>query len=204
MLAEVSGKPAVVDEIFNRHVYAATKVDDRVESLASVEELPLIGTTRGADGRWTEVTEDQQDELVEQQRKAWKKAHFDAKDAKGGKEGKDAKDAKADDDVGPFPYRTTVTLRRRGAPVPQTVIVKFKDGSTETVLWDDSENWARFSWVKPVKAVSAEIDPHNQHAMDVSKLDNGRVLKADRRGTRRVATDAGGVWQALLALVATL
>ncbi len=204
VLAEVSGKPAVVDEIFNRHVYAATKVDDRVESLASVEELPLIGTTRGADGRWTEVTEDQQDELVEQQRKAWKKAHFDAKDAKGGKEGKDAKDAKADDDVGPFPYRTTVTLRRRGAPVPQTVIVKFKDGSTETVLWDDSENWARFSWVKPVKAVSAEIDPHNQHAMDVSKLDNGRVLKADRRGTRRVATDAGGVWQALLALVATL
>ena len=196
VLAEVSGQPTAVDEIFNRHVYTATKVDDRVESLVSVEQLPLLGTTQ-AGGRWTELTEEQQEELVEKQRKAWKAAHPEAKADKSDKSGKF-------DDVGPFPYRTTVTLRRRGAAVPQTLVVRFKDGSSETVVWNDTENWARFAWVKPVKAVSAELDPDNQHALDASKLDNGRVLKPDRRAARRVATDAGGLWQAFLALVATL
>ena len=187
VLAETSGQPGVVDEIFNRHVYAATKVDDRVEKIVSEEVLPLKGTVQ-ANGRWTELTEDAQEELVEKQREAWKKAHPDAKA----------------DDPGPFAYRTTVTLRRRGAAVAQTLVVRFKDGSSETVVWNDNESWARFAWVKPAKAVSAELDPQRQHSLDASLLDNGRVLKPDRRAARRLATDAGGLWQAVLALVATL
>jgi hypothetical protein len=187
VLAETSGQPAVVDEIFKLHVYAANRVDDRVESLASEEELPLLGTAQ-VGGRWMETTDKQHDKQVKATRGAWHKAHPDAKA----------------DDPGPFPYRTTVVLRRRGAAVPQKLVVKFTDGSSETVAWNDEERWARYIWVKPVKAVSAELDPERLHSMDAFRLDNARLLKADGRATRRLVADAGGLWQALLALVATL
>ena len=188
VLAEVSGQPAAVDAAFALHVYAASKVDDRVESLVSEEVLPLPGTTQ-ANGRWSELTEDQRDERVEAARKAWKKAH---------------PDAKQDTSPGPFPYRSTVTLRRLGAAVPQTLRVSFADGSSETVVWDDASRWKRFAWVKPVKAVAAELDRERAHDLDADRLDNSRSLKADRRASRRMAADLGGLAQTLFALMATL
>ena len=187
VLAEVSGQTAVVDEYFARHVHAATKIDDRVERLTSEEQLPLLGTTE-VNGRWSERTEDLRDDEVEAVNKAWDKSHRNAKK----------------DDPGPYPYLSTVTLRRRGAPTPQTLVVKFADGSSETVVWDDDDRWKRFAWVRPVKAVSAELDPQGAHTLDANRLDNGRTLKADRRASRRVAIDAGSLVQTLLALVATL
>ena len=84
--------------------HAASKVDDRVESLVSKEVLPLFRTTP-ANGRWSELTEGQLDERVEAARKAWKKPH---------------PDARKNDAAEPFPYRSTVTLRRFGAAGPQT------------------------------------------------------------------------------------
>ena len=186
VLVEVTGQRAVVDGFFALHVYAATKIDDRVESLLSEEQLPLLGTAE-IQGRWAELTEDQRDDQVDAVHKAWNKAHPDA----------------GDDDPGPFPYRTTVTLRRRGAALPQRLVVKF-DGSSETMVWDDDSRWKRFAWVKPVKAVSAELDPQRANGLDASRLDNGLILKADRRASRRVATDAGSLVQSVLALIATL
>ena len=187
VLAEVSGQPAAVDAVFALHVYAASKVDDRVDSLVSEELLPLLGTT-AANGRWSEVTEDQRDERVEAARKAWKKAHPNAKA----------------DGPGPFPYRSTVTLRRLGAAVPQLLRVSFADGSSETVVWDDASRWKRFAWVKPVKAVAVELDRERAHDLDADRLDNSRSLKADRRAARRVAADLGGLAQSLFALIAAL
>ena len=187
VLAEVSGQPAAVDAVFALHVYAATKVDDRVDSLVSEEVLPLFGTTP-TNGRWSEVTEDQRDERVEAARKAWNKAHPNAKD----------------EGPGPFPYRSTVTLRRLGAAVPQTLRVSFADGSSETVVWDDASRWKRFAWVKPVKAVAAELDRERAHDLDADRLDNSRSRKADRRAARRVAADLGGLAQSLFALIAAL
>lgn len=187
VLAEVSGQPAAVDAAFALHVYAASKVDDRVASLVSEEVLPLLGTT-ATDGRWSELTEDQRDERVGAARKAWNKAHPNAKD----------------EAPGPFPYRSTVTLRRLGAAVPQTLRVSFADGSSETVVWDDASLWKRFAWVKPVKAVAAELDRERAHDLDVDRLDNSHSRKADGRASRRVAADIGGLAQSLFALIATL
>lgn len=187
VLAEVSGQAATVDAFFAQHVYAANKVDDRVESLTSEEELPLLGSAPGAKG-WATLTEDQRDEQVAATRKAWKKAHPDAKA----------------DDAGPFPFRSTVTLRRRGLAVPQTVVVKFADGTRETVVWDDDQRWKQWIWVKPTKVVSVEMDPLRANTLDASLVDNGRTSKADRRASRRVATDASALLQTVLALIATL
>ncbi len=187
VLAEVSGQPAAVDAVFALHVYAASKVDDRVDSLVSEELLPLLGTT-AANGRWSELTEDQRDERVEAARKAWKKAHPNAKA----------------DGPGPFSLRSTVTLRRLGAAVPQLLRVSFADGSSETVVWDDASRWKRFAWVKPVKAVAAELDRERAHDLDADRLDNSRSRKADRRAARRVAADLGALAQSLFALIAAL
>lgn len=179
VLAEVSGQPALITKLFEQHVYASNKLDDRIESFKSTEELPLLGEG---------LSEKQREEQVEQARKAWKKAHPEAKAEQGGA----------------FPYRTTVMLRRRGAAQAQTLVVRFADGSSETVVWDDEERWKRVSWLKPVKAVSAQLDPEQQHSLDVNLADNGQRLKSDGRAARRLATDAGGLVQTLLALIATL
>jgi hypothetical protein len=93
VLVEVSGKPAIVDSIFNQHVYASRKVDDRIDRLVSEEELPLLGAAQGG----KELTAEQRDEQADKDRKAWDKTHPDAKDGNGGA----------------FAYRTIVTLRRR-------------------------------------------------------------------------------------------
>lgn len=105
---------------------------------------------------------------------------------------------------GPQRFRTTVVVRRAGAAVPQELVVKFADGSRETVRFDGTENWRRFTWDKPARAVSAELDPARRHLLDVNKLDDSRTLEPDRSATRRWTFDFAAVCQALLALIATL
>lgn len=120
MLAQESGQRAVVESLFAQQVFKTQRVDDRIESLSSEEELPLVGTVV-RDGTWVEATKEQVEKRIDTEREAWKKAH-----------------PKADKDSGPFSYRTSVTLRRNGVTVPQTLVVKFADGSRETVKWDSS------------------------------------------------------------------
>jgi hypothetical protein len=95
-------------------------------------------------------------------------------------------------------------VRRLGAPVPQTLLVKFADGSSETAQWDADERWHRFVWTKPARAVSAELDPQRLHYLDVNKLDDSRTLEPDPRASRRWALDFAAVVDYLLALIATL
>ncbi|TFW27351.1 M1 family peptidase [Massilia horti] len=185
-LAQASGQRATVEDFFARQMYRAEKVDDRVAEITSVEELPQPGTGE-AGGKWIEQGGKALDERIDAQRKQWKKAHPDAKPG-----------------MGPFPFRTTVTLRRSGAPVPQTLVVKFADGSSETVRWDMDEKWHRFSWVRPARAVSAELDPQRIHYLDVSKLDDSRTLAADHRPALRWTSDYAALFQLILSLIATV
>ncbi|QBE62581.1 M1 family metallopeptidase [Pseudoduganella lutea] len=101
-------------------------------------------------------------------------------------------------------YRTTVVVRRRGAAVPQVLVVKFADGGRETVRWNGDAPWRRFEWVKGVPAVAAELDPERRHLLDTNKLDDTRTLEADAQATRRWTMDFAAVFQALLALVAAI
>jgi len=104
-------------------------------------------------------------------------------------------------------YRTTVTVRRRGAAVPQTLRVTFADGSSETVRWDvdgSGEQWKRFVWTRPVRAVSAELDPDRRHLLDTSKLDDSRTVQRDGGAARRWAADLAALAQLALALLATI
>ncbi|MES2151060.1 MAG: M1 family metallopeptidase [Pseudomonadota bacterium] len=186
-LAEVSGQRALVEKVFAQQVYQVTKVDDRIDKISSEEELPQPGTAQ-LKGVWVEEKQDALDKRVEALRESWKKAHPDAKEGA----------------AGPFPYVTTVTLRRRGVDVVQTLVVKFADGSSETVKWDNLEKWQKFSWTKPVKAISAELDPQNLNYLDTNKLDDSRTVKADRSAARRWTGDFAAIVQILLSLIATV
>ncbi|GGY58760.1 M1 family metallopeptidase [Pseudoduganella albidiflava] len=101
-------------------------------------------------------------------------------------------------------YKTTVVVRRRGAAVPQTLVVTFADGRKETVQWHGGESWRRYAWVKPVRAVSAELDPQRRHLLDTNKLDDTRTAEPNAVATRRWTLDLAAAVQAMLALVLTL
>jgi hypothetical protein len=185
-LAEVSGQRAMVEAIFAQQVYAAVKIDDRVDKFSSIEEVPQRGSMQH-NGVWIEEDQDALDKRIDAMRDAWEKSHPDAKKGEG-----------------PFPYRTSVTLRRRGAPVPQTVLVKFADGSSETVAWNNDARWQRFSWIKPAKAVSVELDPLRTHYLDVNKLDDTRTLKKDGSAARRWSGDFAAIVTVILSLIAAI
>jgi hypothetical protein len=188
VLADASGQRQLVERVFAQQVYSTDRVDDRVQELSSEEELPQPGS-RLVNGKRVTLSQEQADEQADATRGKWKKAHPDAKPG-----------------TGPFPFRTEVVLRRRGAAVPQTLVVRFADGSSETVKWDtqDGQRWQRYVWVKPVKAVSAELDPERKHLLDVSKLDDSRTVKADTSASRRWTFDLAALCQSLLTLIATL
>ncbi|MES2316126.1 MAG: M1 family metallopeptidase [Pseudomonadota bacterium] len=185
-IAEVSGQRAVVESIFAQQVYAALKIDDRVDKFSSTEEVPQRGSFQ-RNGAWVEEDQDAVDKRVDTLRDAWKKAHPKAKDGEGA-----------------FPYRTSVVLRRRGLPVPQTVLVKFADGSSETVTWNNNERWQRYSWIKPAKAVSAQLDPQRSNYLDVNKLDDSRTLKKDGSASRRWGGDFAAIVNIFLSLIAAI
>ncbi|MGF6709708.1 hypothetical protein QFZ41_000672 [Luteibacter sp. W1I16] len=185
-LAEVSGRPEVVAQVFDQYVYGTARIDDRVKEIVSEEVLPLAGTVV-KDGRRIELSSDQNDEAVTKQREAWKDAHPDAPDG-----------------TGPFPWKTTVTVWRDGASVPQTLKVSFADGSVETVRWDDDRRWARFVFTKPVKGTSAELDPDRKIYLDANKLNDSRTVDANHAASHRWGADVAALLQGLYALLVTL
>ncbi len=83
-------------------------------------------------------------------------------------------------------YRTTVVLRRfgearLGGDARVEVLVRFKDGSTETRAWDGQARWARLEFVKPAEVASAEIDPAGVWLIDENLANNSRAADGLRR-----------------------
>jgi hypothetical protein len=185
-IIDVSGQPALVNAMFDQQLYRVRRIDDRIADFSSIESLPLAGTTE-ANGKWHELGAKSLNQRIDTARAAWREKH-----------------PRADDGSGPFPFLTTVTLRRAGAPVAQTLLVKFADGTSETVQWRGDEDWKTFHWTKPARAVSAQLDPQRLHYLDVNKLDDARTIDTDPRASRRWASDFGAIVQFLLSLIATV
>jgi hypothetical protein len=83
-------------------------------------------------------------------------------------------------------YRTTVVLRRfgearLGGDARVEVVVRFKDGTTETRSWDGQARWARLEFVKPAEVASAEIDPAGVWLIDENLANNSRAADGLRR-----------------------
>jgi hypothetical protein len=185
-LAEGTGKPEIVEAAFAAFVHGTGKVDDRVASIASREELPLPGY-RMHKGQQVLVGSKALDKAIADRRAAWKKKHPDAKDWQG-----------------PFPYRSSVVVRRDGLAVPQTLRVKFADGTQRDMPVTTTGSWQRFTFLGPAKVVSAQLDPDNRIHMDLSELNDSRTAEPDRSASRRWFRDFTMLLQSLFALLATI
>ena len=183
-LEDVAGDRAeVVRDWFDRQVYDRAPIDDRVEKLESTEVLPDRGLV---DGRHTERDEATRDSEADDARAAFRKAH------------------PGDDEHGPFPFRTVVQVRRYAFGVPQTLVVRFADGTSETAQWPAAERWHRYVFDKPVKAVSAQLDPEGGWLLDLDKLDDGRTREAAPLASRRWTLEASAWTQLLFSLLEAL
>jgi len=92
-------------------------------------------------------------------------------------------------------YRTTVVLRRYGevqlgGDAKVQVLVRFKDGSTETRAWDGQARWARLEFITPVKAESAQIDPQGIWLVDANLANNSRTVDGLKRNVIKLMSQA--------------
>ncbi|HUB88591.1 MAG TPA: M1 family metallopeptidase [Dyella sp.] len=186
-LIDSSGNAKDVDAIFNEYVYGTASMDDKVADIDSYEVLPQAGVS-WKDGKRVEVDAEDIDKQVDKQRSAWEKAHKDAKPGA----------------PGPFPWHSTVTVRRYGVSARELLRVTFEDGTHQDITWNDDRRWARFDFVKPSKVVSAELDPDQHHLLDRDRLNNSLSIEPNGAASRRWTADAAALLQSISALLSTL
>jgi aminopeptidase N len=74
-------------------------------------------------------------------------------------------------------YLTSVVVRRYGEGVfPVDVRVSFADGSHIIERWDGRDRWKAYSLDRPVRAVSAHVDPDRVLLLDLNTTNNSRTL----------------------------
>ncbi|MBY0493596.1 MAG: M1 family metallopeptidase [Cyanobacteria bacterium] len=84
-------------------------------------------------------------------------------------------------------FHTTVVVRRLEAgQFPVDVLVTFENGEQAREKWNGQGRWAVFTYDKPSKAVSAQIDPERVLLLDTSYTNNSRTTApaADRAATK--------------------
>ncbi len=104
------------------------------------------------------------------------------------------------------PYRTTVVLRRYGeacigGDARIKVLIRFKDGTTETRTWDGQARWTRLEIVKPVEAESVQIDPEGVWLIDENLANNSRGVDGTRRNVVKLMSQLLFTVQCLLHFV---
>jgi Peptidase family M1 domain len=74
-------------------------------------------------------------------------------------------------------YRTTLVVRRFGDGVlPVDVRVVFENNQDVRWRWDGRDTWKLFQVDRPVRAVSAQVDPDRTLLLDVNDTNNSRSL----------------------------
>ena len=75
-------------------------------------------------------------------------------------------------------YRTTVVVRRYGEAIfPVDVLVTFENGDQIREKWDGVDRWKAFTYDRPTRARSAQVDPEQVLLLDVNYTNNSRTLK---------------------------
>jgi hypothetical protein len=93
-------------------------------------------------------------------------------------------------------YRTTVVVRRLEAgQFPVDVLVTFSNGEQARETWAGLGRWAVFTFDKPVRAVSAQVDPERRLLLDTNFTNNSRTLEPQ---TERAATKWALRWMVWL------
>lgn len=95
-------------------------------------------------------------------------------------------------------YDSGVMVRRFGDfRFPVVVEAVFEDGSVIRERWDGRSEWKKFRFLRPVKLVSATVDPDQQMVMDINYTNNSKTLRPGRLGVNKVAV-RGMFWTQFL------
>jgi hypothetical protein len=83
-------------------------------------------------------------------------------------------------------YRTIVVVKRQAEGVfPVTVRVLLENGEDVRWEWDGRETWKRFEIERPVRAVSAQVDPDRVLLLDLNYTNNSRSLAPQAEAAAR-------------------
>ena len=186
-LIDSSGQADIINRLFESQVYNVERVDDRIVELDSFELTPLRGLHEYG-SKNVETTDESRDKAVDEARKAWEKEHPNAKPS----------------DPGPYPWFSSVLVQRDGARFPAKLKVIFEDDSEQLIEWDDQQHWKRFTFVKPSRIRSAELDPEQQRYLDFNKLDDSRTRKKNTSAVRSFVAATAAALESLFALVVSL
>jgi hypothetical protein len=178
-LADGTGDAQAVDDIFDHYVYGTDFIDDKVAAITAQRVSPPVGS------------------FLREGKRVFIAPGQDAALAAGSQAGNEA-----GSDAAPE-WRSTVTVQRAGAAVPQLLRVHFADGSQRDVQWQDARRWARFDFVAPSKVVAAELDPKRAILLDADKLNDSHAVQADGAPARRWSADVAALLQAFYALLGT-
>jgi hypothetical protein len=75
-------------------------------------------------------------------------------------------------------FRTTVVARRLAAgQFPVDVLVTFANGEQAREKWNGLGRWAVFTFDRPVRAVSAQIDPERVLLLDTNYTNNSKTME---------------------------
>jgi Peptidase family M1 domain len=84
-------------------------------------------------------------------------------------------DLKSTSDNGTF--HTSVVVRRYGEAVfPVTVRVTFANGERVNEAWSGADRWKAYTYDRPSRAVSAQVDPDRVLLLDVNYTNNSKTL----------------------------
>ena len=186
VLAEQGGE--TVRQWFREQVYGRAPIDDRVVAIETRELVPEPGTFVEADGTRVELDARQASEKERTLRAAFRAAHPGAKAA----------------DPGPFPWRSTVEVRRYAAEVPQTVVLQFDGGETQTLQWPAEERWHRWVFEKPARVASVQLDPEGKVLLDLDKLDDARTRERSPTASARWTLEYKAWAELFLAMLGAL
>ena len=92
-------------------------------------------------------------------------------------------------------YRTTVVARRVGDGVfPVTVRVVFENNQEARWQWDGRDRWKMFEVDRPVRAVTAQVDPERVLLLDANYTNNSRSLAPKTNAAARKWSLAWLIW----------
>jgi len=75
-------------------------------------------------------------------------------------------------------YRTALVVRRYGEAIfPVDVLVIFAGGERVTEHWDGKDRWKAYTYDRPGKVVSAQVDPNRVLLLDVDYTNNSKTLE---------------------------
>jgi len=84
-------------------------------------------------------------------------------------------------------FRTSAVVRRYGEGIfPVSVRVTFANGEHVDQEWDGRDRWKLYTYDRPSRAVSAQVDPDRVLLLDVNSTNNSRTLapRAPRAATK--------------------